>query len=104
MSNVHTQIHLKKPDTSARAQVRPGDLREVLADPSHAGGARRMWHAEGRFRRAGPGPGRPRELRPGPIGRRLGLMGPELSDAALVARCRAGDDSAWALLVERFSR
>jgi RNA polymerase sigma factor (sigma-70 family) len=31
-------------------------------------------------------------------------MGPELSDAALVARCRAGDDSAWALLVERFSR
>jgi len=31
-------------------------------------------------------------------------MGPELSDAALVARCRAGDDSAWALLVERFAR
>src|SRR6478609_10432068 len=31
-------------------------------------------------------------------------MGPELSDAALVARCRAGDDSAWAILVERFSR
>ena len=28
----------------------------------------------------------------------------ELSDAALVARCRAGDESAWALLVERFSR
>ena len=31
-------------------------------------------------------------------------MGPEPTDAALVARCRAGDDSAWALLVERFSR
>jgi RNA polymerase sigma factor (sigma-70 family) len=31
-------------------------------------------------------------------------MGHELSDAALVARCRAGDDSAWSLLVERFSR
>jgi RNA polymerase sigma factor (sigma-70 family) len=31
-------------------------------------------------------------------------MGVEPTDAALVARCRAGDDSAWALLVERFSR
>ena len=31
-------------------------------------------------------------------------MGLEPTDAALVARCRAGDDSAWALLVERFSR
>jgi RNA polymerase sigma factor (sigma-70 family) len=31
-------------------------------------------------------------------------MGTEVTDAALVARCRAGDDSAWALLVERFSR
>jgi RNA polymerase sigma factor (sigma-70 family) len=31
-------------------------------------------------------------------------MGPEPSDAALVDRCRAGDDDAWALLVERFSR
>jgi RNA polymerase sigma factor (sigma-70 family) len=31
-------------------------------------------------------------------------MGPEPTDAELVARCRAGDDSAWALLVERFSR
>jgi RNA polymerase sigma factor (sigma-70 family) len=31
-------------------------------------------------------------------------MGPELTDAALVARCRAGDESAWAQLVERFSR
>lgn len=31
-------------------------------------------------------------------------MGLELSDAELVARCRAGDDSAWAILVERFSR
>ncbi len=35
--------------------------------------------------------------------------GPELiaqasSDAALVARCRAGDDAAWRELVERFSR
>lgn len=28
----------------------------------------------------------------------------EPTDAALVARCRAGDDSAWAQLVERFSR
>ena len=31
-------------------------------------------------------------------------MGLELSDAQLVARCRAGDESAWAQLVERFSR
>lgn len=31
-------------------------------------------------------------------------MGPELTDAALVARCRAGDDAAWGQLVERFSR
>jgi RNA polymerase sigma factor (sigma-70 family) len=31
-------------------------------------------------------------------------MGPEPTDAALVARCRAGDESAWAQLVERFSR
>jgi RNA polymerase sigma factor (sigma-70 family) len=31
-------------------------------------------------------------------------MGPEISDAALVARCRRGDDSAWGELVERFSR
>jgi RNA polymerase sigma factor (sigma-70 family) len=28
----------------------------------------------------------------------------ELTDAQLVARCRAGDDSAWRELVERFSR
>ena len=28
----------------------------------------------------------------------------ELSDAALVARCREGDDAAWRELVERFSR
>lgn len=28
----------------------------------------------------------------------------EVSDAALVARCRAGDDDAWRELVERFSR
>ena len=31
-------------------------------------------------------------------------MGQEPTDAELVVRCRAGDDSAWALLVERFSR
>jgi RNA polymerase sigma factor (sigma-70 family) len=31
-------------------------------------------------------------------------MPPELSDAALVARCRAGDQAAWSELVERFSR
>jgi RNA polymerase sigma factor (sigma-70 family) len=31
-------------------------------------------------------------------------MGAEPNDAALVARCRAGDDDAWAVLVERFSR
>jgi RNA polymerase sigma factor (sigma-70 family) len=31
-------------------------------------------------------------------------MGPEPTDAVLVARCRAGDDDAWAQLVERFSR
>ena len=32
------------------------------------------------------------------------LTTPEVSDAALVARCRAGDDDAWRELVERFSR
>jgi RNA polymerase sigma factor (sigma-70 family) len=31
-------------------------------------------------------------------------MTPALTDAELVARCRAGDDSAWRELVERFSR
>lgn len=31
-------------------------------------------------------------------------MTAHLSDAQLVARCRAGDESAWAELVERFSR
>jgi RNA polymerase sigma factor (sigma-70 family) len=31
-------------------------------------------------------------------------MAAETTDAALVARCRAGDDEAWAQLVERFSR
>jgi len=32
------------------------------------------------------------------------LITPEISDAALVARCRVGDDDAWRELVERFSR
>ena len=36
--------------------------------------------------------------------RRPELTGPAASDAALVARCRAGDDDAWRELVERFSR
>lgn len=31
-------------------------------------------------------------------------MAGEPTDAELVARCRAGDDAAWALLVERFAR
>src|SRR5205085_1540086 len=31
-------------------------------------------------------------------------LSPEASDAKLVARCRTGDDEAWRLLVERFSR
>jgi RNA polymerase sigma factor (sigma-70 family) len=31
-------------------------------------------------------------------------MGDEPTDAALVARCRAGDDAAWAALVDRFAR
>lgn len=31
-------------------------------------------------------------------------MPTEPTDAGLVARCRAGDDAAWAALVERFSR
>ena len=31
-------------------------------------------------------------------------MEASLSDAALVARCRIGDESAWAELVNRFSR
>jgi RNA polymerase sigma factor (sigma-70 family) len=31
-------------------------------------------------------------------------MTADLSDAQLVARCRAGDDAAWRQLVERFSR
>jgi RNA polymerase sigma factor (sigma-70 family) len=32
------------------------------------------------------------------------LSAPEITDAALVARCRAGDDAAWRELVDRFSR
>ena len=36
--------------------------------------------------------------------RRAELSAPEATDAALVARCRAGDDAAWSELVERFSR
>lgn len=36
--------------------------------------------------------------------RRRALTGADLPDAALVARCRAGDEAAWAALVERFSR
>jgi RNA polymerase sigma factor (sigma-70 family) len=32
------------------------------------------------------------------------LTTPEVSDAALVARCREGDDDAWRELVDRFSR
>ena len=31
-------------------------------------------------------------------------MSSKLTDAELVARCRAGDEAAWAELVERFSR
>ena len=31
-------------------------------------------------------------------------MTTELSDAELVARCRAGDEQAWAMLVDRFAR
>jgi RNA polymerase sigma-70 factor (ECF subfamily) len=34
----------------------------------------------------------------------ISSVGPEPSDAELVARCRAGDEEAWRLLVERFSR
>jgi len=33
-----------------------------------------------------------------------GVMSAAASDAALVARCRAGDQAAWSELVERFSR
>ena len=36
--------------------------------------------------------------------RRAELSAPEATDAALVARCRAGDDGAWRELVDRFSR
>ncbi len=36
--------------------------------------------------------------------RRAALTAQETSDAALVARCRVGDDDAWRELVERFSR
>ena len=32
------------------------------------------------------------------------MAGTELTDAQLVERCRAGDEDAWAALVERFSR
>jgi RNA polymerase sigma factor (sigma-70 family) len=38
------------------------------------------------------------------VARGAELIAPEVSDAALVARCRAGDDDAWRELVERFSR
>ena len=36
--------------------------------------------------------------------RRAELIAHEASDAALVARCRTGDDDAWRELVDRFSR
>jgi RNA polymerase sigma factor (sigma-70 family) len=36
--------------------------------------------------------------------RRLQPVGVEPTDAELVLRCRAGDDAAWAMLVDRFSR
>ena len=36
--------------------------------------------------------------------RRAELIAHEVSDAALVARCRTGDDDAWRELVDRFSR
>ena len=36
--------------------------------------------------------------------RRPGLTAPAVDDAALVARCRAGDAEAWRELVDRFSR
>jgi RNA polymerase sigma factor (sigma-70 family) len=32
------------------------------------------------------------------------VIGPETADADLVAACRAGDERAWSLLVERYSR
>jgi RNA polymerase sigma-70 factor (ECF subfamily) len=32
------------------------------------------------------------------------VIGPDTADAELVARCRAGDERAWSLLVERYSR
>jgi len=38
------------------------------------------------------------------VARSSELTTAEVSDAALVARCRAGDDDAWRELVERFSR
>jgi len=38
------------------------------------------------------------------VARSSELSTAEVSDAALVARCRAGDDDAWRELVERFSR
>ena len=37
------------------------------------------------------------------VGSRVGVTIP-LTDAELVARCRAGDEAAWAELVNRFSR
>jgi RNA polymerase sigma factor (sigma-70 family) len=38
------------------------------------------------------------------VARSATTLSSELSDARLVARCRDGDDAAWRLLVERFSR
>src|SRR5262249_34428503 len=38
------------------------------------------------------------------VARGAAELSSELSDAHLVARCRDGDDAAWRLLVERFSR
>jgi RNA polymerase sigma-70 factor (ECF subfamily) len=43
-----------------------------------------------------------------PLSRRMRfdqiVIGPESTDTELVARCRAGDERAWALLVERYGR
>jgi len=56
------------------------------------------------FRAHKRGESRDARLLDGGCRRYLPAMEASLSDAALVARCRTGDESAWAELVNRFSR
>jgi RNA polymerase sigma factor (sigma-70 family) len=86
---------------SPACDARPGGPRQVRPQALRSG------HGVGdrdgvRARRRGGS--RDSRLLDGGNTRYLPCMEASLSDAALVARCRTGDESAWAELVNRFSR